>query len=251
MRDYLKAVLRLDNIPLTLAIIISLGFLIYDLLNPTTDLAPRVIIAVLGILAFGLLAERLGYLDRMEQKINDLSKAKVTFLRTPTGWADFEDYCESAKDIFISGGTLYALLHRYADRFEEMARRGCRIRIILLNPDNAALPAVAAWAGATPDRFKRELENSHDHLREILQKCGSNLEVRLNSAVPALTIMGFDPEEQGGRIRVDLNLHKCLPSRRQYFELTRSPHNTHEDNSYQGFLTQFNNLWQESEPWAG
>jgi hypothetical protein len=209
------------------------------------------IIFVLGVLAFGLLAERLGYFERIERTLNEVRTGKETLFQTPVGWTDFEAYCESANSVFVSGGSLAALVPRYRPLFEQMAENGCKLRFVLLNPDSPALPAVAKWANAPAERFKSEIGVSLAHLRELIEICGPNIEVRLNNSVPALTIMGFNPMEQDGRIRVDLNLYQSPPARRLYFELARAPHNPQEEDWYQGFLSQFESLWKQSKPWTG
>jgi hypothetical protein len=80
MNERLRLLRRPENIPLVIAIVVSLGFLVYDLFQPSPDVAPRMIIFVLGVLAFGLLAERLGYFERIERTLNEV--------RTNPRWLD-------------------------------------------------------------------------------------------------------------------------------------------------------------------
>lgn len=247
MNNRLKLLFRPENIPLILAILVSLGFLAYDVFQPNPSTDTKIIVVVLGTLAFGLLAERLGYFERIEHGIDEIRNQKKTFLHIPVTWTDFEAYCSSAKEVFISGGSLAGLVPRYRPLFEQMAKKGCKLRFVLLNPASPSLPAIARWAGAPPERFKSEIQVSLAHLQELIATYGRNVEVRLNNAIPALTVMGFNPEGLDGRIRVDLNLYQCPPARRLYFELTRTPNNAEEEGWYQGFLAQFEMLWHQSD----
>lgn len=244
MNDRLKRFFRPDNIPLILAIVISLGFFIYETFQPNPDVGNRVIVAVLGTLAFGLLAERLGYFERIENGINQIRNQKKTLLVLPVTWENFDAYCSSATEVFVSGASLGQLVPRNKALFEKMAERGCKFRFVLLNPDSPALPAVAKWAGASPERFKGAIEESLSDLQYLKGQYDKIVEVKLNDSIPALTIMGFNPKEVNGRIRVDLNLYQCPKRQRPYFELTHSPENPEEEERYQIFLSQFERLWK-------
>jgi len=248
----IKILFRAENIPLIIAFIMSLGFILYDLLQPQfSDAGTTIIIVILGTLSFGLLAERLGYFERIEKTLSLLQDKDNKFLKIPVSWVAFEKYCESAKEIIISGGSLAALVGRYRTLFQSMASNGTEFKFILLNPNNPALSAIAKWADAPPDRFQKEIEVTLAHLKELIDTCGPNIQVRLNNTIPALSVMAFNSREQDGIIHIDLLLYKSSPSRRLYFELTRSPYDIANEQSYQIFLEQLEKQWSEAEPWSG
>lgn len=250
MKDRLKALGRPENILLVPAFAISFGLLIFDIIQPVPDILPKATLSVLGILAFGMLTERLGYFERFEQVLREIKQAEKPFLQIPVDWMPFEKYAKDAQEISVSGGTLAQLVPRYRDFFEQKARSGCKLRFILVNPDSAAIEAIARWAAAPPDRAKKEIGVSLSHLKQ-LKKTGCDIEVRLNNSIPALTVMIFDASQTHGRIRVDLQLYQCSPARRPYFELTHAPFDEQEEDLFQNFLCQFETLWSQSEPWNG
>ncbi len=247
MRNMLRALARPENIPLVLAVVVSLGILLFQIIQPIPAIIPSANLSVLAVLAFAMLAERVGYFERFEHALGEIGKGGKTCLKVPVDWAPFEQYVEAAEDISVSGGSLAQLVPRYKWLFEQKAMSGCKLRFILLDPNSAALPAVAKWAGAPVDRFKREIETSISYLGEIAA-AGHDIEIRLNKSVPAPTMMMFDASKLRGRIRVDLNLYQSPPARRLFFELTRAPYDIEEESWYQTFLAQYEKLWSESEP---
>jgi hypothetical protein len=247
MKNALKSLRKPENITLVLAVAISLGFLVFDIIQPVPGVVPKATLSVLGVLAFAMLAERLGYFERFEQALRDIKQEKGPFLQVRADWVPFEKYARDAREISVSGGSLAQLVPRYREFFERKARSGCKLRFILLNPDSPALGAVAGWAAAPADRFKMEIGLSLSHLRQI-KDTGCEIEVRLNDTIPALSVMIFDASKPHGRIRVDLQLYQCAPPRRPCFELTRAPYDQEEEDLFQDFLAQYERLWDQSTP---
>jgi hypothetical protein len=250
MRNLLRDLRKPENITLVLAVAISLGFLIFDIIQPVPGVVSKAILSVLGVLAFAMLVERLGYFERFEQALRDIKQERGPFLQVRSDWVPFEKYAKDAQEISVSGGSLAQLVPRYREFFEQKARCGCKLRFVLLNPDSAALEAVAGWAAAPPGRFKTEIGVSLSHLKQI-RDTGCEIEVRLNNTIPALSVMIFDASKPHGRIQVDLQLFQCAPPRRPCFELTHAPYDEEEEALFQDFLTQYETMWAQSTPWDG
>ncbi|RIK78173.1 hypothetical protein DCC62_08160 [candidate division KSB1 bacterium] len=247
MKEMVKFLLKPENIPLTSALVITFGFLVFDIIQPHSDVLLKVILFVLGVIAFAMLAERWGYFERMERALSEIRHGKRNFFNIPTDWTPFEAYAKPAQEILISGGSLAQLVPRYHKFFMQKAAEGCRIRFILTNPASPALKAIASWKGTNPNRFKSEIELSIDYLQE-LNNSRYDIEARLSNAIPALTVMIFDASKPHGRIRVDLQLYQCSPERRPFFELTHHSIDEQEENLFRNFLDQFNKHWEDSIP---
>ncbi len=247
MKEMIRFLLKPENIPLTSALVITFGFLIFDIIQPHSDILLKVILFVLGVISFAMLAERWGYFERMEQTLKEIKHGKKAFFSIPTDWTPFEAYAKPAQEILISGGSLAQLVPRYHKFFMQKAIEGCKIRFILTNPDSPALAAIANWKGTNPNRFKTEIELSKDYLLELINS-PHNIEARLSMAIPALTVMIFDASKPHGRIRVDLQLYQCSPERRPFFELTHDSIDDDEESLFRNFLDQFNKHWEDSIP---
>jgi hypothetical protein len=275
----------IEILPLVIVAVLTIGFVIYDAFQPTTnnELTLNITLIVLGLLAIGQLAERLSYFERLSQdtiEIKDNLKidlAQLTeslgyfeqlsseikevkdnlilpndgiILKEPKGWQDLETDFRSASEIRMSGGSFKAIVPRYArarSMFDELARtRGCRLRFILLDPESEALDAVAIWANNAARTFKTELKTSLQ-LLEDLQQANPNVEVRVNKTVPALTFVGTKHGDSKSKIRLDLNMHQCPPESRLYFELNSD--NPGQRSWHDSFSRQFEELWNMSERW--
>jgi hypothetical protein len=247
MKAVLRALRKPENITLVLAFLISVGFVIFDIIEPIPDVLSKVILSVLGVLAFAMLGERLGYFERFEQALREIKQNKGPLLQVSSSWAPFENYAKGAQEISVSGGSLAQLVPRYREFFEQRARSGCNLRFILLNPRSAALEAVAGWSASPPNRFRTEIEVSLSHLKQI-KESGCKIEVRLNNTIPAVSVMMFDASKAYGRIRVDLQLYQCSPARRPWFELTHAPYDEQAEDLFQSFLAQYERLWAQSTP---
>ncbi|MFZ5515930.1 MAG: DUF5919 domain-containing protein [Candidatus Zhuqueibacterota bacterium] len=246
MKDTVKSLFKLENIPLTLAFFTSFGFLLFDLiLNPDPSILFKIILFVLGVISFGMLAERLGYFERIEKTLGEIRRSEEPFLRIPVGWTDFEKYSDEAREIFVSGGSLAQLVPRYCNFFLKKAESGCKLRFILIDPASPAIESIAKWKGSTSKIFKNEIELSLEYLRKLI-RTNLDVEVRLNNSTSALTVMIFDASRPSGRIRVDLQLYQCSPEKRPFFELTHSQFYKQKENLYQNFLEQYSRLWDES-----
>jgi len=247
MKAVLRALKKPENITLVLAFFLSLGFVIFDIIEPIPNVLSKVILSVLGVLAFAMLAERLGYFERFEQALAEIRQEKGPLLQIPIDWAPIENYAKGAQEFSVSGGSLAQLVPRYREFFEQRAKSGCKLRFILLNPRSAALEAVAGWAGAPPGRFKTEIEVSLSHLKQI-KEAGYKIEVRLNNTIPAVSVMMFDASKPHGRIRVDFHLYQCSAARRPCLELVHAPYDEQAENLFQSFLAQYERLWAQSTP---
>lgn len=102
--------------------------------------AENIIIALLGLLAIDALTERLSVLEKIETKLSNLSVKQA--LKPRSQMISVEDQAANATDIGIVAISGVSLGYRHVDFFEKKLKQGCKIRIILLDPDS---PAVPTW----------------------------------------------------------------------------------------------------------
>ena len=239
-------VFSLKNAFILVTVISAILITIWGGLTQSLGLGDQVILTLLALLAVDTFIERLGALKEISENVN--------FIRSKIGLKGFlhdrssempplERYLEGAREFFVSGGSLAGLVPEYREFFREISER-CALRFVLFNPNSPALEAAANWAGAPPERFKKEIEVTLLILGELMAD-GAPLEVRLNNSIPALSVMVVDGSAPHGKIRVDVNPHRCPPSRRPFFELTRRE----DERFYPLFYQRYQALWEESESW--
>jgi hypothetical protein len=139
MKNTLKSLRKPENITLVLAVAISLGFLVFDIIQPVPGFVPKATLSVLGVLAFAMLAERLGYFERFEQALRDIKQEKGPFLQVRTGWVPFEKYARDAREISVSGGSLAQLVPRYGSSLSGRPGLGASFDSFCL------IPTVLRW----------------------------------------------------------------------------------------------------------
>ena len=242
----IREVFSLKNAFVLVTVISAVVIVIWGGLTQSLGLGEQVILTLLAFLAIDAFIERLGAL-------NEISES-VSFIRSKIGlkgllhersseMPPLERYLEGAREFFVSGGSLAGLVPEYREFFREISEK-CDLRFILLNPDSPALDAVAKWADAQPERFRKEIEVTLLILGELIAN-GAPLKVRLNNSIPALSVMIVDGSASHGKVRVGVNPHQCPPARRPFFELTRRE----DERFYLLFYERYEALWKQSEPW--
>ncbi|MCP3683266.1 MAG: hypothetical protein GY861_11310, partial [bacterium] len=99
--------------------------------------AENIIIALLALLAIDALTERLSILERIESRISNLSTGQTLTSRMEI--PAVEEQAAKASEICVVAISGISLSVRYFAFFERKIKQGCKIRIILLNPDTTSL----------------------------------------------------------------------------------------------------------------
>lgn len=242
----IREIFSLKNAFALVTVVSAIVIAIWGGLTQSLGLGEQVILTLLAFLAIDTFIERLGALDKISEN--------VSFIRSRVGLKGFlhdrssempplERYLEGARELLVCGGSLAGLVPEYREFLREISET-CDLRFVLFNPDSPALEAVAKWAGARPERFKKEIEVTLLILGELIAN-GAPMKVRLNNSIPALSVMIVDGSAPHGKIRVGVHPHRCPPSRRPFFELTRRE----DERFYPLFYERYQGLWEETEPW--
>jgi hypothetical protein len=243
----IRKIFSLRNAFALVTVVAATLIAIWGGLTKSLGLGEQVILALLGLLTIDTFIERLGALDEISENVH-IIRSKIgekEFLHVrSTEMPPLERYLEGAREFYVSGGSLAGLVPEYRQFLREISET-CDLRFVLLNPNSPALEAAANWAGAPPERFKKEIEVTLLILGELIAD-GAPLQVRLNNSIPALSVMIVDGSAAHGRIRVGVNPHQCPPSRRPFFELTRGD----DERFYALFYERYEALWEESELWT-
>jgi hypothetical protein len=117
-----------------------------------------IIIALLGLLAVDAFVERIDILERIENK---LSRARVGEpLKRRVDLLPIREEATNASEICIIAVAATTLITYHHNFFESLIRNGCKIRIILLNPDGVSLQT---W------NLQSKIPRSQEYIRTSLE----------------------------------------------------------------------------------
>ncbi|GAB2568053.1 hypothetical protein GCM10027269_23640 [Kribbella endophytica] len=109
------------------------------------------------------------------------------------------DSMKPAKDLFITGVARNTLLVENYSEFERWLRRGCTIRMLLIEPASSAVEVAAEryYAERSPHSARTRIEQSLRLLSELATSTGGALEVRLTSHPIAVGVVAIDGADGG------------------------------------------------------
>jgi hypothetical protein len=96
---------------------------------------------------------------------------------------ELENSLSKAHDLMITGVTRNTLFMSNYDKFEDWLRRGCRIRVLLVDPSSDAITVAAEryYAERSPDSMRERVRHTLRLLAELRRSTGGDLSVRLTS----------------------------------------------------------------------
>jgi hypothetical protein len=177
----------LSYLPIVLAIIIGVGYPIYDIIlqqGQFTSSANITLLAI-GTLALSQISDRISIFDKVIKHLES-NDDTVTLIRS-RGFDELTAVLKQADIVKISAGSLTSLVTLYGAPdalFEQMAEESKELKFILMDPDNSAINQVAQWANQD-DNFKNRIELSLDALARLADEY-PKVNLRVNPTIPAL-----------------------------------------------------------------
>lgn len=258
-----------DNLTILLTIGFA-GFIIYrqeiaQMALSTEDLLTA-ILGVLALLATSEIVERYRRLNSIEKAVNrSLSFLESRFTDRPSAIAFFQKppsldhYVQNANQIDLCGVTLTSTVNKQFGNLRERLQAGAKIRILVVDPDSAALK-MSAERSTSPDdtdyyRVRldatlREIAYLFKRLKEFKAIQGNspkagNLYVRLLSYAPSFGIISFDAHQDNGIVFIEVYPHKFGHKSPPTFDLMSK----RDGNWYRHFVDQFDEMWNAAKPW--
>jgi len=259
----------IDNLTVLLTIGFA-GFIIYRQEIAQTALSIddllTAILGVLALLATSEIVERYRKLNSIEKMVNRaLSFLESRFTERPSAIAFFQkhpnldQYVQSATQIDLCGVTLTSTVNKQFGNLRERLQMGAKIRILIIDPDSAALK-MTAERSTSPDDTDYYRVRLDATLREIAylfrsweeiktlqgdsSRAGS-LAVRLMSYAPSFGIISFNANQDNGIVFVEIYPHKFGFKTPPNFELTPK----RDGDWYKYFVDQFEEMWNAAKPW--
>ena len=251
--------IRLDRlIPLAtilsafLAILLA-GFQVLDF-----SIFEGLALALLGLMGFDALAERMGILERIQTRLESIENVgpslwpESKLLRERT----FKDFISGANEIFIFGGSLtglfnkeYKTIHDWLSS-KKSAKKSATLKIILVDPQlvrDGKITVQSLFRYLDWEEEKAREYYAHEAVKtlEIIASLRriypGTIKVRLTKETPSVTILMVDQR----KARISINLYQNDPTERPMFEI-------HKDDPHPWYTTfeelYYRQVWEKSRP---
>lgn len=235
MADFIKLLFKRENLPLTIVTMGAAFIIVVSILfGLSVENQLSAIIALLGTVAAGMLAERIGYIEPIIQTLHKISNSRPfvisRFYASRRELPDLEEELKCAKkEIFIVGNAMGWLTGGYQDTLTAKILEGCTVKLLLLNPcvNGDQNPLFPLFAETTNNiRFDAIAAASIDSLRAWHKRitvenpaAASRIQVRFYSTLVTLVLMFIDADLASGKIRVELMPHRFDGRQRPSFDI--------------------------------
>jgi hypothetical protein len=209
------------------------------------SVAENIILALLALLAIDALTERLSILEKIENKLSSLPSGQR--LRTRDEIPSVETQATYASEICIIAISAVAVLPRNLPFFQKKVKSGCKIRVILLNPDSSSLQTFNLLdKGYTA---KSDIERTLRLLKELAQiewakdKC----EIRLSEVFLPFSMFAVDLQKESGSMVITYHDYRTASifSERANIFLTQFD----DAEWFNYYREQFENFWSDATLW--
>lgn len=243
----------LENIPTILTIVIG-AFVVLKNQQEAYEISKLLgwIITILALMATSMLIERFGRLQKIEKNVTETNN----FLKNQEGKASLDTILVNrkqvhslelrlkyAKDIRISGASLFRLTTEYLGFLQEKAKEGCKFKFLLLDPNCEAAKLVAThivYEVNDNQTYINNINTTISNLTLLKKKYPDNIEIKIADFIPSFSIFITDPEKEDGTIRVEIYTQAVPTRERPQLALS----NNREPHWFKFFLNQFDEMWR-------
>jgi hypothetical protein len=190
--------------------------------------------------------------DKEAESARLLSSAEVLSLRTFRSRADLPEMAlwpaaQAATDMLLIGQNLNAVF-RQPNFFREKLREGCRIRLLMANPNDDTLLTIMSRGVVehhyTKDDFKPALKTIRDLRNSLPEERQSQIELKTVDYVPTLSFQVLDGTLKSGVILVELTPNRIEVKSRPHVVLSAA--NPAHKEWYKNFLRNCEDMYQEA-----
>jgi hypothetical protein len=149
----------------------------------------------------------------------------------------FANIVEGAKCVSLLARSAVNLFNLNFHVFDALAGTGCKVRLLLVDPD------VASFIFTEPGILRDNTRTTARNLLRLLPRAKGTLEVRVTSCVPTMSLVVVDkgvPAES--TIRAQPYLYSCHGSNRPHLRVD------HGDRWHEVFHQEFESLWSGATP---
>lgn len=248
--------LVLENIPTILTIVLG-AFVVLKNQEKAYEESKLLewTITILCLMATSMFIERFTRLRNIENNVEETN----VFLKNKEGKASIdeifvnrkrlqplEERWKHAKDIQVTGASLFRLTTEYIGLLEEKAKEGCRFKFILLNPECEATKLVATYIVYEVNNieiYKNNINIAITNLKKFQSKFPDRVEIKIANFIPAYGMVLTDTNKENGAIGVELYPY-IVPTRdRPHIVFMKQ----REPIWYSFFLQQFEAMWDNKD----
>jgi hypothetical protein len=211
--------------------------------NPSVGLGFRVIIFIVGIVAFALFTFYL--LLRRWGMLKSVQKETSVDVYSHSSLAPFEDILSRVnRTVHLLGITLESL-NRVIPSIEVLLRDNKHVRILICDPQSHIMPEIERLVVSvnTTQRIEatiamlNQMSGRLDHVQK------NNLEIRTYREVPTHSLIIVDADADSAFMQVEPYPPMTAQQYRRIFRITRE-----QDNIFQLYWNSFNSLWNHVSP---
>ena len=261
MKPMFRAMLRRENAPTSVALVVSVLLVAARLAAAVDDTALSIgILLVLSALATSLIIQRVTVLEGIENSLTEI-KGRASFPVIDAFYAErselprLEEYLGGAREeIFAAGIGLNYLAGIQMGLLVAKAEAGCEVKLLLMAPmvevgTEPLLQKTSKLIGAPGLELQTWIHSSLDRIMrakaQLEAGAAERIEVRIHRQIPSLVLLCTDASRATGRIRVELLPYGFDPRNRPSFELTPQAGGS----LYQLLYDTYRELWRESSAW--
>ncbi len=214
------------------------------------------VVTLLCLLATSILFDRFSKLRRIEnqtkelgvqlKKINSDSMSVDNILLTRKTLPPLEKRLQTSKEVFITGGSLIRLSNEYLGLFENLAKEGCVIKLLLLNPNAPSAKLTADNIVYEIDDFEtyqNYIKSSLKSFTKLSKKYPNSIEIKISDFLPSYSFFGVDLSKDYGSIMVEIYTFNEPTRERPHFNLSKM----NDPVWFNYFLNQFDKIWEISD----
>jgi hypothetical protein len=247
MKHFIKLIIedikKGENIDLIVTVALVIIISIFGVIGmASSEIVSSVTLAVLGLMAIGLLGTR--------YKIDDIHRKKDStnlFEFMTDDFPELKTELINATEIWMVGLMLKGTTTRHYYHFKEKASQGTTFRTLIVNMNKIDLKRVVDRFSriGTPEQFQADFAQTIKQYDEFRQNAlnPKNVQLKTLDFVPSISLYVFPKRPNGGVVYVELYGYKSSLGSIPKFRVTE-----HENPQwYKHFLSQFEIMWNVAE----
>jgi len=231
-----------ENLDIYITLIVAIVIAVMNLLgNTPKSVLDSLILAVLALLVSSALGVR-HRLENLKQQIFQTTKGIDFKDRRQQHEVPFDKRFADAKNIDLHGYSLNSLVASYLGFLNEKAATGCKMRIILLDPESTT-PQIVSYLTEAGSLLTNDIQRSVEGLKNLLST--RNVEIRFTTTPTPFGLAIKDSKKANGSVDVDLYAYRVSALDRPKIIISKEI----DKHWYEFFVQQFEKLWEDARPY--
>ena len=252
MKLVLKGIIQ--NLDMLLALTQGIIAFFVGVFGGSIEVVLAITSGTLATLAFSLLRDR-NKSEDMKAILERIGKdtalpEKVILIKTPDV-PSITDIIESAKselDLLFRSGTSLRVVF---PQLQEAVERGCKIRVILCDQDEAIIKLLAFKASGVndPELVRAELKQNTARLSAFVNNLSNSpnqgkMQAKLIAYIPAVGICISDPADSNGKVFAQIGTFRSHLQSAPAIKITR----VQDQGMFEFFTAEFESFWNMAQP---